>query len=69
LEQLFVDATGTVYRASCGVGGTLGHVGAAELRLPDAPVRCTRQRCGCATDISVTKYPARHRRTVLAARP
>ena len=54
LESLRVKGSGEVLRAVCGVGGVIGRLG-EDVTLPVAPIRCTRERCTCITDILITK--------------
>lgn len=55
VEQLVVDRDGSIRRGWCGVGGHIGHVGDHDLRLPVAPVVCTKDRCHCNLDIMCSK--------------
>jgi len=58
IEQIVVDMTGEVFRGWCRVGGVIGHVLDAELRLPTLPVICNKARCHCNFDIMCTKEQA-----------
>ena len=51
------DRIGTLTRAVCGVGGSLGRLG-GDIALPADPILCTAEVCGCVADILITK--ARH---------
>lgn len=55
LEQIIVDKDGSIWRGWCRVGGMIGHVLRENLKLPDAPVLCNKQRCHCNFDIMCTK--------------
>jgi hypothetical protein len=54
LESLRVKGDGTLTRAVCGVGGTIGRLD-GEIALPADPVLCTADVCGCVADILITK--------------
>jgi hypothetical protein len=58
LESLRVTGCGTVTRAVCGVGGSLGRLG-GDVTLPADPVICTAAVCGCVADILITKARVR----------
>ena len=45
-----------IYRGNCKVGGLLGKVGDADLRLPETPVACTKPACICLGDMKVRKW-------------
>ncbi|WP_299750921.1 radical SAM protein [uncultured Tateyamaria sp.] len=57
LESLRINASGQVFRATCGVGGSIGTLG-EKFELPYAPISCTAHECGCTADILITKSRA-----------
>lgn len=54
LESLRIDGNGQVTRAVCGMGGPLGQLG-EKFDLPVSPIRCSKESCGCISDILITK--------------
>lgn len=54
LESLRVKANGQVTRAVCASGGVLGRLGGSVV-LPEGPIVCERDTCGCVADILVSK--------------
>lgn len=56
VANLFVDADGNIFRASCRVGGKLGSVWDDDLVLTTEPITCTRLACVCSTDIKIPKF-------------
>lgn len=57
LDTLFVRGT-WVYRAVCGVGGSLGSIADPWLSLPTAPVTCAHETCTCIAGIKSAKRSA-----------
>jgi MoaA/NifB/PqqE/SkfB family radical SAM enzyme len=57
IESLRVKADGSIFRAVCGSGGVLGHIGQSGLDLPVISVTCDRETCACVSDILITKKP------------
>jgi len=55
LESLMIDHDGSVYRATCRVGGCLGNIYKNTFIIPNTSVICTREFCTCAADIPLTK--------------
>lgn len=55
LESLMINWDGTVYRATCRVGDSLGNIYRGTFAVPNNPVVCTRNWCTCAADIPITK--------------
>lgn len=54
LESLRVKADGEIFRATCSAGGLIGLLG-QSVELPNGPIRCPMDDCGCTADILVTK--------------
>ena len=54
LESLRIKADGTVLRAVCGSGGSLGRIG-EDLSFPLSSITCDRDSCSCVSDILITK--------------
>lgn len=55
IESLMINWDGTVYRATCRVGGSLGNIYTKDFHVPKEYVQCTRNWCTCAADIPLTK--------------
>jgi hypothetical protein len=55
LEQIFIDSEGSVLRAGCRVGGTIGHITNAKMEFPTKAVLCPKTYCYCGTDVIATK--------------
>lgn len=55
LQTLQIYPDGTIYRASCRVGGPIGNVN-DDFELPTEPVQCTKLWCNCAADINISKH-------------
>jgi MoaA/NifB/PqqE/SkfB family radical SAM enzyme len=55
LEQIVIDFDKSIYRGWCRVGGKIGTVGDAKLKLPTRPVTCNKTYCHCNLDIMTTK--------------
>lgn len=55
IESLMIDNDGSVYRATCRVGSSLGNIYNNTFNIPTEPVICDRNYCTCAADIPLTK--------------
>ena len=55
ITHLHIDVSGNVYRGTCKVGGSLGNINNNTFILPKEPVVCTKEKCRCASEISVKK--------------
>lgn len=56
LEGIFIDARGDIMRGTCRVGGTIGNIqDPKNISWPTDPVVCSRNWCGCVTDIMTSK--------------
>ena len=56
IESLMINWDGTVYRATCRVGGSLGNIYNDTFNVPSEPIKCDRNFCTCAADIPITKF-------------
>ena len=56
IESLMINWDGTLYRATCRVGGSLGNIYENNFTFPTDSIICTRQWCTCAADIPLTKF-------------
>lgn len=56
LESLMINWDGTVHRATCRVGGSLGNIYEGSFVIPESPIICTRESCTCSADIPLTKH-------------
>lgn len=56
IESLMINWDGTLYRATCRVGDSLGNIYENNFTFPTEPITCTRQWCTCAADIPLTKF-------------
>lgn len=56
IESLMINWDGTVYRATCRVGGSLGNIYRGTFIAPEELIVCTRDWCTCAADIPLTKF-------------
>jgi MoaA/NifB/PqqE/SkfB family radical SAM enzyme len=59
LDQLFIGHDGSVFRAGCSQGGSLGRFTDPALAFPVRPIVCGRDTCPCGTDIMTTKWDKR----------
>ena len=55
VEQIIVDMDGRIFRGWCKVGGPIGSINDANLKLPTAPIICNKTMCHCNFDIMSTK--------------
>ena len=59
-DNIYINQSGDITLASCGVGGVVGNINEGRLELMSNPVICPRSRCNCGTDICIPKrMPAR----------
>ena len=54
-DALFIDPTGELSSASCGVGKHHGNILDEDLLFSVSPVVCTKTHCHCGTDIIIPK--------------
>jgi organic radical activating enzyme len=57
LKSLFVNSSGLIYLANCGVGGPIGKIDEFEqIKWPTMPVICNKKYCHCTIDVNVNKW-------------
>jgi hypothetical protein len=55
IDTLQIEADGTVYRAVCMEGGSIGSI-SEGITIPTGPIICGSKTCFCAADIVIRKY-------------
>ena len=55
LENIYIDGDGQIYRATCMMGGPIGHLSQGEWQLPDDWIICGRDNCHCQMDVYISK--------------
>jgi len=56
LEQLFINASGEIYRATCLQGDLVGLLkNCKDIPFPSQPIICKKEFCHCTSDISISK--------------
>ena len=54
-DALFINPTGNISSASCGVGNNHGNILDDDIELTYSPVICSKDHCHCGTDIIIPK--------------
>lgn len=56
LESIEIKSNGVMYRGTCRIGGSIGHVDDSTWNLPTNFVKCSKSSCTCVADIKSTRY-------------
>jgi len=59
IQNITILNDGTVVRAICRVGGSLGSI-YTGFTMPTEPIICTKEKCTCAADIQLSKALPEH---------
>lgn len=54
-ENLYINADGNVFSATCKVGGWMGNIYDAHLVIPEQWIECTKNACTCGADMQLRK--------------
>jgi hypothetical protein len=55
-DAIFINPTGEMSLASCGMGGNVGHILKDIKRVGPKQIMCAKEHCHCGTDIIIPNY-------------